>query len=134
MTMHLKLIAGAVACLMSAPISMSLAAEDKPEQNFSDRILTPPAPATPRINGPRIYGQRPGHPFLYNVPVTGDRPMNFSADGLPPGLKIDAKSGRISGIVANAGEFKITLHAKNDNGDDAKPLKIVIGDQIALTP
>jgi alpha-galactosidase len=134
MTMKLKLIAAALACLVSAPISVSLAAEDKPQQNFSDRILTPPAPATPRINGPRIYGQRPGHPFLYNVPVTGDRPMSFSADGLPPGLKIDARTGRISGVVAKAGEFKVTLHAKNDKGDDTKPLKIVIGDEIALTP
>src|SRR5438045_2944416 len=129
MTSHFKLIAGALACLMSAPISMSFAADEKPAQNFSDRILTPPAPATPRINGPRIYGQRPGHPFLYNVPVTGDRPMNFSADALPPGLKIDAKTGRISGVVAKAGEFKVTVHAKNDKGDDAKPLKIVIGEE-----
>ena len=39
-------------------------------------IRTPPAPATPRINGPRVYGARPGHPFFYHLPVTGERPVN----------------------------------------------------------
>src|SRR6478752_3379271 len=102
MTMHLKLIAATLACLIIAPVSMSFAADEKAAQNFSDRILTPPAPATPRINGPRIYGQRPGHPFLYNVPATGDRPMTFSADGLPPGLKLDSSTGRITGSIADA--------------------------------
>ena len=55
-------------------------------------ILTPPAPATPRINGPSIYGQRPGRPFLHTIPATGDRPMTFSADGLPEGLSIDSET------------------------------------------
>ena len=34
-------------------------------------ILTPPAPATPRINGPDVFGVRPGSPFLYTIPATG---------------------------------------------------------------
>ncbi|HUZ07465.1 MAG TPA: alpha-galactosidase, partial [Candidatus Paceibacterota bacterium] len=46
-------------------------------------ILTPPAPHTPRINGPDVFGVRPGSPFLYTIPATGDRPMTFSADHLP---------------------------------------------------
>ena len=31
-------------------------------------IRTPPAPPTPRINGPGIFGVRPDHPFLYHIP------------------------------------------------------------------
>ena len=129
-----KLIAGAVLCLISAPFSGAASSEQPASPDANSRILTPPAPATPRINGPRIYGQRTGHPFLYTIPATGDRPIVFSANGLPDGLKIDQKTGRISGVVASAGEFKVTLQAKNDRGTDEKPLKIVIGDEIALTP
>src|SRR5882724_3918781 len=55
-------------------------------------ILTPPAPATPRINGPDVFGVRPGSPFLYTIPATGDRPMTFSADNLPRGLKLDSET------------------------------------------
>jgi alpha-galactosidase len=99
-------------------------------------ILTPPPPATPQINGPKVYGERPGHPFLYTIPTTGDRPVTFAADGLPDGLKLDNATGRISGVVAqaDAGSYDVTLHAHNDKGDDEKHLKIVIGDQICLTP
>ena len=97
-------------------------------------ILTPPAPATPRINGARVYGQRPGRPFLFTVPTTGERPLVFSADNLPAGLTIDATTGRIQGVAPAAGEYQVTLHVKNDRGSDSKPLRIVIGDSIALTP
>ena len=38
-------------------------------------ILTPPAPAAPRINGARVFGVRPGHPFLFTIAATGERPM-----------------------------------------------------------
>ncbi len=48
-------------------------------------ILTPAAPATPRINGARVFGVRPGNPFLFQIPATGDRPMTFAATGLPSG-------------------------------------------------
>src|SRR5271156_3527621 len=78
-----------------------------------DQILTPPAARTPRINGPKIFGVRPGSPFLYSIPATGDRPMTFSADGLPDGLQLDPANGHITGTLNSAGEYKVTLHAKN---------------------
>ena len=79
-------------------------------------ILTPPAPATPRINGAKIFGVRPGSPFLFTIPATGDRPMKFSADHLPRGLKLDARTGRITGKLKKPGEFNVTLRAKNKLG------------------
>jgi alpha-galactosidase len=97
-------------------------------------IRTPKAPETPRINGPHIYGERPARPFLYTIPTTGRRPIQFTAVGLPDGLQLDAKTGRISGSVANAGTFDVTLSAENELGKDAQPFKIVIGDHICLTP
>jgi alpha-galactosidase len=97
-------------------------------------ILTPPAPSTPRINGPGIFGVRPGAPFLYAIPATGQRPMSFAASGLPAGLALDPATGRITGAVAEAGEHTVTLQAKNALGEATKRFRIVVGDRIALTP
>ena len=97
-------------------------------------ILTPPAPATPRINGANVFGVRPGSPLLYTIPATGDRPMTFSADNLPAGLKVDVNTGQITGTLETKGEFIVTLHAKNALGTADKQFRIVVGDQLALTP
>ena len=97
-------------------------------------IRTPAAPDTPRINGPSIFGVRPGHPFLYHIPATGDRPMTFSADNLPSGLKLDPATGNITGTLSQAGEYLVTLHAKNALGVSDRPFKIVAGETISLTP
>ncbi len=97
-------------------------------------ILTPLAPATPRINGADIFGVRPGSPFLFTIPATGERPMKFSAKGLPKGLKLDARTGRITGSLKKTGDFVVTLRAKNSLGRTVKKFRILCGDQIALTP
>lgn len=97
-------------------------------------LLTPAAPASPRINGPKVYGVRPGSPFLYRVPCTGARPMQFSAENLPAGLTLDASSGIISGRVAAAGTFNVVLRSKNAHGEASRPFRIVAGPQLALTP
>jgi len=97
-------------------------------------ILTPPPGPKPKINGAKVYGARPGHPFLYTIPATGTRPMTFSAKGLPKGLKLDASSGRIAGAAARKGDYVVTLRAKNVAGSAERRFKIVIGDTLALTP
>lgn len=97
-------------------------------------ILTPKPAATPRLNGARTFGVRPGSPFLFTVAATGDRPMTFSADGLPAGLQLDAQTGRIIGSLQERGEYAVTLHAKNALGEAKRPFKIVCGSTIGLTP
>lgn len=97
-------------------------------------LLTPKPGPAPQINGPRVYGCRPTHPLLYRIPATGKRPMTFSAEGLPAELKLDPATGIISGAVAEKGEYKVTLHAKNDQGKSRRPFKIVCGETLALTP
>ena len=97
-------------------------------------ILTPAAPASPRINGARVFGVRPGHPFLWQIPATGERPMTFAADGLPDGLALDAASGRITGVLPAPGTFRVTLRATNARGTDAQPFRIEVGEKISLTP
>jgi alpha-galactosidase len=102
--------------------------------NAAPVILTPPAPNTPRVNGAKVFGVRPGSPFLFMIPATGLRPMTFTADNLPYGLKLDSKTGRITGKLKRKGMFIVTLHAKNPLGETEEKFRIVCGDQIALTP
>jgi alpha-galactosidase len=100
----------------------------------SNLIRTPKAPSTPRINGPSIFGVRPGSPFLYRIPATGDRPMEFSVDRLPSGLKVDAKTGHITGSLRKRGDHTVTLRAQNRLGIGERHFTIVVGDEICLTP
>ncbi len=97
-------------------------------------ILTPPPPPAPRINSPSVFGVTPGAPFLYTIPATGERPMEFSIDGLPAGLAVDGADGRITGVLKTAGEYAVVLRARNAQGQAEKKFKIACGDRIALTP
>ena len=97
-------------------------------------ILTPALPASPRINGPEVYGARPGKPFLFLIPATGNRPITFATEGLPEGLRLDPGTGVITGRIKESGEYKVVLAARNKAGEARRELRIIIGDQIALTP
>jgi len=97
-------------------------------------ILTPPASEVPRINGARVFGVRPGSPFLFIVPATGKRPIVFGADNLPQGLTIDSSTGLITGTLTTPGTYNVTLKAQNALGIATRELKIIVGDKIALTP
>ena len=100
----------------------------------AETILTPrPGPA-PHINGPKVYGCRPAHPFLYRIPTTGQRPIRFAAEGLPPSLALNTATGIILGTSPPRGEYLITLRAENQRGKAERRLKIVVGDMLALTP
>jgi alpha-galactosidase len=120
----------AAACALLPLLNLPLMAAD----DSAPEILTPPAPATPRINGPTVFGVRPGSPFLYAIPATGDRPMTFAVDGLPAGLQLDAATGHITGQLTQAGTYPVVFRAKNARGAAEKKFRIVVGDQIALTP
>ena len=97
-------------------------------------ILTPKESPKPKINGARVYGARPGHPFLYLIAATGTRPMKFSATNLPKGLVLDPKTGIISGSLSTAGETVVKVTATNALGTNKRDLKIVGGDKLSLTP
>lgn len=104
------------------------------QDTLSKYILTPKSGPAPRINGPKVFGVRPGHPMLFTIPATGTRPIVFSADHLPKGIKIDAETGKIYGFINRPGNYLITLHAKNKAGKTSRAFKIVVGETIALTP
>ena len=97
-------------------------------------ILTPKAPAEPVINGPKVYGVRPGSPVIFKIPASGDKPMAYSVEGLPKGLEVNPDNGVISGSILMEGNYDVTLKASNGKGEGRKAFRFVVGDAIALTP
>lgn len=97
-------------------------------------LLTPKPGPAPRVNGSTVYGVRPGHPFLYRIPAQGERPMTFTAEGLPKSLTLDAQTGIITGTNPERDEYKVTFTAKNKHGQSSRSFKIVSGDTLSLTP
>ena len=97
-------------------------------------VLTPKPGPAPRINGARVFGVRPGSPFLFTIAATGEGPMRFEAQGLPDRLRLDADTGRISGSVSAAGTYEVTLAAANGRGRATRPFRIVAGETLTLTP
>ncbi len=95
---------------------------------------TPVAAPAPRINGPTVFGVRPDAPFLYTIPATGERPLRFGIRDLPAGLKLDADTGRITGTLSKPGLYPVIFSAQNSLGTAQKKFRIVVGDDIALTP
>jgi alpha-galactosidase len=98
-------------------------------------MLTPKPADTPQINSPEVYGARPGKPFVYRIPATGIRPMEYEAVGLPQTLKLDQENGIITGRTpGEKGKYPFTLQVKNAKGKDEKQFTLVVGDLLALTP
>ncbi len=112
------------------------AAVDPPQPAEEEKVILTPRPGPqPKINGPKVYGARPGRPFIYRIPCTGTRPIRFTAQGLPQGLQLDAQTGIIAGRVSSErGQYVATLRARNESGTDERVFKLVVGDTLALTP
>jgi alpha-galactosidase len=97
-------------------------------------ILTPVPAAIPKINGALVSGTTPGAPYLYRIPATGEKPMEFTAVGLPPTLHLDKQTGIITGSLPKMAKFKLQVGAKNKAGSCVRALTIWCGYRIALTP
>ena len=97
-------------------------------------ILTPRTGPAPRIHGTKIFGVRPGSPFLFKIPATGKRPLHYDVTDLPAGLKCDPVTGQITGVLNKPGEYITTFVVSNELGSVRRQFRIVCGDKIALTP
>jgi alpha-galactosidase len=97
-------------------------------------ILTPVAGPEPRINGAKIFGVRPGSPFLFKIPATGERPMKYEVVNIPDGLSCDPETGQITGLINTLGEYNTIFRVTNKLGSAEREFKIICGDKLALTP
>ena len=87
------------------------------------------------LHGPRITGGSPGAPFLHLLGATGEGPMRFSVDSMPPGITLDAEKGILSGTLEKEGRYETRVTVENAHGKDSRGLTVVCGPgQIALTP
>jgi alpha-galactosidase len=107
-----------------------------PQGNDPGKVILTPRPGPePKINGPAVFGARPGRPFIYRIPCTGERPLKFSVKNLPAGLSLDPAAGIIRGKVpAASGRYTMTLAAANGRGVCEKEFAVAVGDTLALTP
>jgi alpha-galactosidase len=104
------------------------------ETETTPYILTPAIGLAPKINGADVFGVRPGHPVLFLIPATGLKPLTYTAKGLPVGLKLNAKTGIITGTINNKGAYPMVFTVTNRKGSATKKFTLSIGDKIGLTP
>ncbi len=115
-------------------LNHALYCQESKQNDYSEYILTPAPPPSPRINGPKVYGVRPDNPVIYRIPCTGERPITYSIENLPEGLLLDNDKGIITGSIPHPGTYELEIWAKNNKGDFCRDLKIIVGNELALTP
>jgi alpha-galactosidase len=125
-----------LACLtmLSCLVTVTILKAQNTAPDNSAYILTPKAGPEPHITGPKIFGVRPGHPIVFTIPATGTRPLKFTAENLPHGVELNAQTGQLSGKISRNGTYNLVLHAKNAAGSDRRNFRLVVGEEIALTP
>lgn len=122
--------------MLTALLGIALISQDAPKVVPPERpyVWTPKAGPEPQLTSPAIFGLRPLHPVALMVTATGKRPMKFSAENLPPGVKLDPITGVLSGSVGFPGNFRARITAKNSSGSDTGELRFVVGEALCLTP
>ncbi|KUN57389.1 Ig family protein [Streptomyces canus] len=85
-----------------------------------------PAPSTPQLISAAMAFANKGVPFRHFLRASHE-PVRFTADGLPDGLRIDKRTGLISGTPNETGEFIVGTTAGNAAGDGTGTLTLTVG-------
>ena len=80
---------------------------------------------TPVVSSPSSVSATLGVPFSFQV-AASNQPNDFEADHLPPGLKINASTGLISGTPLTAGTYVVDLDVGNNDDDSESKLTITV--------
>lgn len=87
---------------------------------------TPPGPGAPVITSATTGTATEKQNFSYQITASG-RPTSFGATPLPAGLRINTRSGVISGkTTAAPGLYKVTLSARNASGTGTGTLDLTV--------
>ncbi|KKD06032.1 Ig family protein [Streptomyces sp. WM6386] len=85
-----------------------------------------PTPITPQLTSATTAFANQGDGFRYLLRGSHE-PVRFTADALPDGLRLDKRTGLISGTPTETGEFKVTTTAGNATGDGTGTLTLTVG-------
>ena len=81
--------------------------------------------AVPVIFSPSSVGGVQGASFSYQV-MASNSPTSYTASGLPPGLSVNSSTGLISGTVAQAGNYPLSLSASNGAGTGSATFVLIV--------
>ncbi|MBO1330915.1 alginate lyase family protein [Streptomyces sp. VRA16 Mangrove soil] len=87
---------------------------------------TMPTPAAPQLAALRPVFANRGREFRCLLRADHG-PVRFGAEGLPKGLRLDARSGLITGKPAQTGEFTLATTAANAAGKTTGTLTLTVG-------
>ncbi|MGW0609235.1 alginate lyase family protein [Streptomyces sp. NPDC002788] len=87
---------------------------------------TMPTPSKPQLTSATTAFANKGEPFKHVLRASHE-PIRFAADGLPDGLRVDRRTGLISGTPTDTGEFEVTTMAGNAAGDARGTLTLTVG-------
>jgi hypothetical protein len=97
-------------------------------------ISTTAPPATPRLQGPFVFGSKVSAPLVFAIPATGQAPLTFSVTGLPSGLNLASATGIVSGTAPAAGSYELEVTVTNSEGSTTAKYTLTSGTTLALTP
>lgn len=133
-------LTGNLISMLTALLGLALVGQEpaaKPPQAVPTErsyIWSPKLGLEPHVTSPAIFGLRPINPIVFRVTATGKRPIKYSAENLPPGLKLDPETGIFSGSVGFPGNFRTRITVKNSVGSETRELRFVVGESLCLTP
>ena len=96
----------------------------KDSKSFTLRIAA--AGVTPKITTSSLPDGKTGQSYSQTLSATGTAPITWSASGLPSGLSINSSTGVISGTPSTAGNYSVTVTAKNNYGTGSKTYQLKI--------
>ncbi|MFE9439968.1 alginate lyase family protein [Streptomyces sp. NPDC006602] len=85
-----------------------------------------PTPAAPQLTSATTAFANKGVAFQYQLRGSHE-PIRFAATGLPDGLRVDKRTGLISGTPTETGEFSVTATVGNAAGDGTGTLTLTVG-------
>lgn len=100
-------------------------------------VVRPSSAGAPRITTATMPGATVGVQYSCALAASGTSPISWYATSLPNGLSISRDTGLISGTPSAAGEYTVTVTARNAYGEDTKTFGLVVsggGEGLVLVP